>query len=137
MVLNGAIIPGATSQTYTVTQSGLYTVVVTVNGCSSAASASSNVTVTGVEESANSLVFDVFPNPNDGNFNLSFNAIEKSNYKIEIIITIGQRVYNEELNSFQGLYNSKISVTDFGRGVYTISLINSDSHITVKKMIVY
>ncbi len=134
---NGSIIPGATNQDYTATQDGTYTVVVTTNGCSSASSAGLPVTVTGISESMNGFVFDVYPNPNDGNFNLSFTAVEKSNYTIEIYNAIGQRVYSEGLNEFQGNYNKKMSVVEYGRGVYTISLINSKSHMTVKKMVVY
>jgi hypothetical protein len=42
---NGTDIPGATSQSYDATASGNYTAIVTVNGCSSAASASISVTV--------------------------------------------------------------------------------------------
>src|SRR5207249_8850837 len=43
--LNGSPIGGATNNTYLATASGNYTVVVTTNGCSSAASAATTVTV--------------------------------------------------------------------------------------------
>ncbi|WP_284462569.1 GEVED domain-containing protein [Chryseobacterium sp.] len=42
---DGSIIPGATAQSYIFNTSGTYTVIVTTNGCSSAASAGTTVTV--------------------------------------------------------------------------------------------
>ncbi|HEX8151471.1 MAG TPA: IPT/TIG domain-containing protein, partial [Thermoanaerobaculia bacterium] len=45
-LLNGNPIGGAVNQTYPATASGAYTVVVTANGCPSAASSATNVTVT-------------------------------------------------------------------------------------------
>ena len=55
--LNGTISAGATGNTYTMTQNGVYTVVVTSGGCT-ATSAATNVTHLGIDEltEANSLV---------------------------------------------------------------------------------
>jgi len=134
--LDGVIIPGATGQDHIATQDGTYTVVVTVGGCSSSSSAGLPVTVTGILETTTSFMFDVYPNPNDGNFNISFNTDEKSNYKIEIYNAIGQKVYTEELNSFQGKYNKRVSVVEYGRGVYSVNIVNENNQ-AIKKIVVY
>jgi hypothetical protein len=44
----------------------------------------------------------VYPNPTDGNVNISFNAFEKSNFTIELKSALGQTVYKELLNDFNG-----------------------------------
>jgi len=134
--LNSTIIPNATNQTYTATQNGNYTVVVTVSGCSSIASAAVNVINAGIDQSTNNYFFSVYPNPNEGNFNVSFNVVLKATYKLELRNTLGQLVYNETLTDFSGSYSKQMDVSQFGKGIYLISLTNSNNN-TIKKVVVY
>ncbi|MCW3103576.1 MAG: hypothetical protein JWO09_2016 [Bacteroidetes bacterium] len=134
--LNGSPIPGETGQSYSFLSNGNYTVVVTAAGCSSASSAVTSITNVGINDAANPYVLSVYPNPNDGNFTLSFFTSDKSDYKVEITNAIGQLVYKENLAAFSGSYSKQLSVVEFGKGVYTISLTNSKNE-TVKKVIVY
>jgi hypothetical protein len=134
--LNGTLIAGATSQNYTFTANGTYTVVVTTGGCSSAASSGTVITTTGIDEATNPYLFNIYPNPNDGNFNITFNSAIRSNYKLELYNALGQIIFRDEIVDFTGVYTKKLSVAEYGKGVYTISLTNSKNE-TVKKIIVY
>ncbi len=60
--LDNATIDNATANTYTVLQTGSYTLQVTVNGCSST-SAPQQITISGVEDIKNDIGFMVYPNP--------------------------------------------------------------------------
>jgi PKD repeat protein len=133
---NGTLIPGATGQNYTVTQNGTYTVKVTINNCASALSAQFNVTNTGIDQTTNAYLFTIYPNPNDGNFNVSFNTDTKATYKLELRNTLGQLIYQETLTDFTGSYSKQLNVEEFGNGIYMISLTNEKSE-TIKKVIVY
>lgn len=134
--LNSVLIPNAINQTYTATQNGNYTVVVTVGGCSSAASAAVNVVNAGIDQTSNDYYFTVYPNPNEGNFNVSFNVILKATYHLELKNTLGQLIYQETLPDFAGNYSKQMDVSQFGKGIYLISLSNSANNI-IKKVVVY
>jgi hypothetical protein len=135
--LNGTPIPGATNQNYTFTANGNYTVVVTTGGCSSAPSAVTTVTGVGIEEMANNPYnLIVFPNPNDGHFTITFNSSVKDEYRIEIVNSIGQLIFREDIKNFTGTYKKEMSVVEYGQGIYMISLTNSKNE-TVKKIVVY
>ncbi|MFL5762959.1 MAG: PKD domain-containing protein [Bacteroidia bacterium] len=134
--LNGVIISGATSQTYTVTTNGNYTVDVTTGGCPSAPSAVVTVINVGIEDANNIFGLSIYPNPNDGNFNVTFSALSRSNYTLALYNALGQIVYKEEIKDHSGTYTKKFSVTEYGKGTYTITLTNSDNE-TVKRIIVY
>jgi hypothetical protein len=63
---NGALLPGATGASYTVStsaQSGQYTVVTSANGCASAASAALRVVVTGTADEWAVTRWQLWPNP--------------------------------------------------------------------------
>jgi hypothetical protein len=134
--LNGVIIPGATNQDYTFTANGTYTVVVTVGSCSSAASSPIVITTTGIEEANNPYLLSIFPNPNDGNFNVSFNVLDKGTYRLELTNALGQLIFKDQISEYTGLYKKQLSVVDYGKGVYTITLTNEKQEV-VKKMVVY
>ena len=94
---NGTLISGATSQNYTASLVGLYTVLVSNSqGCSA-----SSVGIT-VNEFADiveldSYIFTIFPNPSQGDFSISFTAFSGSNYSIKIYNAAGQLIYEDEL----------------------------------------
>lgn len=134
--LNGALLPGEINQTYTFTVNGTYTVIETTNGCSSSGSAPVVIINVGISGIADAEMLSVYPNPNDGNFMLTFYSLEKLTYTIKIENAIGQLVYDEEIKDFTGTYSKQLSIAEFGNGVYTLSLINSKNE-TVKKIIVY
>lgn len=91
---------------------------------------------THVETLDNVSNFDVYPNPSENSFNVFFDIQEKSNYTLELKNTLGQTVYSESLPAdFVGPYNRQIDVSNFGKGVYTLSLNGIHNRIN-KKVIV-
>jgi PKD repeat protein len=93
---NSVEIPGATNQSYEVTQSGFYTVFITdENGCSS--SSTINVLITGIGDvSANADVL-IYPNPSDGRFMVEWlNGQMAGEVQIQVYNMLGQIAFSLE-----------------------------------------
>lgn len=108
---------------------------VTTNGCESDNSGestfTSNVGIDGMNYLSNT--FKVYPNPNSGSFNLSFEGINNSHVSLAITSVVGQVVYQNELD-VNGNYTEAISLTSVDAGVYYITV--NDGNNTVTKQIV-
>lgn len=124
--LNGSIITGATSQTYTPTQNGDYTVlIIDAYGCS-ATSAIHTVLDTGLSGlTGNSIIVDVYPNPTTGHVTLN---TPFSKFQVQIVNALGQVILLEN-GSFISEFNLEES------GLYMIHIIAND-HIYIKKLVV-
>ncbi len=132
--LNGNPIPGATSQTYTATVVGNYSVEAhSYQNCSSGISPA--ILVDGVEEQGG-IYFNIAPNPNNGLFDLSFVTNATSDFTISIFSVDGKIVYVEELPKFSGTYNKQIDLSGFGAGMYLIKLEN-EKQLSVQHIIVF
>jgi hypothetical protein len=129
--LNGNIITGATGQSYTPTSAGNYTVVVTQDGCASAASNSiSNASI----EEIDPFGLTIYPNPNQGEFSISFNAAATNNYTLKIYDEVGKIVLDEKVQKQNGLYEKEISLK-VASGIYNIVLSDGKSEIAKKIVI--
>lgn len=113
--LNGNPISGATSQSYTVTQNGSYTVQTTdSNGCT----ATSNpiiVSNVGIEQTENEISFNIFPNPASSGFTIQS---EHQIFNISVISAEGKNVYTAE-RLFGTVY---VDCNDWAKGLYIINL---------------
>lgn len=117
--LNGVAIPGATSQSYTASGQGIYTVVVTTSaGCSSQASLAVIISVE--ELSNNPFGLNIVPNPNNGQFALQFEAVRNETIVVEIFNSIGQRVFLQTLENFSGAYAQQVDLAPKGAGTYLV-----------------
>jgi hypothetical protein len=132
--LNGTPIAGATSQTYTATVVGNYTVE-THNSQNCFSEISAAAFVDGIKEESGPE-FSLAPNPNNGVFDLSFSSGKSTNYSISIFSVDGKLVYIEELPHFSGTYKKQINLSDFGSGMYLIRL-SDDKQQSVQHIIVY
>lgn len=130
---NGQLIAGAINQVYNANVFGDYCVVVNGGGCPSNTIA---VGTAGITESDSDCFFTVYPNPNDGNFFVSFDVPKRNTYTLKMINIIGALIYKETLTDFEGKYSKQMNFENFGKGIYLISLSDPDSEI-VKKTIIY
>lgn len=80
--------------------------------------------------------FNIFPNPSNGLFGISFNAVERSDYKLEVFNSLGQKIYEEVLHDFSGAYSGQLNIQQYGKGVYLIS-ISDDAIKSTKRAVVY
>lgn len=132
--LNGVPIPLATGQSCTATVLGTYTVEVYDSlGCGSGQS-TAIVDPTGIAQLNDFDFMRVIPNPNGGHFMLSIHTTKTDNYILEIQNMLGQIVHREILNNLVGNYNHEINLTNYGVGVYTIRLINSEKEQIIKSV---
>jgi hypothetical protein len=150
---------GATPNTYaamasTITKTGLAagTYYLEIDGVANGTSASTGYTdfaslggynisglvpvATGGIEDENISVFNIFPNPNNGSFQVTFNALAKSNYTIQVINTLGQHVYEEALNGFSGSYAKQLNIEHYGKGIYMVNIADENS-TSIRRVVVY
>ena len=69
--------------------------------------------------------FSLFPNPTNGELNITFNNLKKSNYKFKIMDVVGKEF--EEINVSElseGVQSFKINTEKYSAGAYIISVSN-------------
>jgi uncharacterized delta-60 repeat protein len=128
--LNGTIIPGATSQNYTPTATGNYTVVVTnTNGCSTE-SAVFTVSSVDVQERFREGAMNVFPNPCVGKFSI-YAGDTGEKYELGLLNMYGEKI-NAVYREKDGFIETDISGQPAGvylvtvrwpKGVYKMKLM--------------
>ncbi len=93
--------------------------------------------VTGIiDQSQQPISVNIYPNPNNGSFTLSFNASYEDNCTLEIRNLLGQLIYTEKLSGFSGDYSKQLNLKEFGSAMYFVSLKTDNNKVT-KKVIVY
>ncbi len=133
---NSVDIPGATNQSYTATQTGYYTVIITdENGCVS--SATVYVEITGVENVFGDPGISVYPNPSNGNFVIIFSGAAVADAgSIEIVNALGQTVFSAE-EQLSVVHKTEIEITGITSGVYFLEVKTRDGFFRKKILITH
>jgi len=93
-----------------------------------------NCNNTSVEDEATNN-FNIYPNPNNGMFNISFTFETSNNISLNIYNSLGELVFEEYLNNYSGEYNNTIDLDSYGKGIYFIT-ISSENRIINRKIII-
>jgi hypothetical protein len=132
---NGTLITGATSQNYTATANGNYTVVVSSGNCNSATSLGSTVTGIAAITEIDPYIFSIFPNPSQGDFSVSFKADLGELYKLKVFNEAGQLVFEDAIENQNGQIIKQIQLGKVASGIYNVTLSNGQIE-SAKKIIV-
>jgi hypothetical protein len=91
---------------------------------------------TGIEDVTNVDNLQIFPNPNNGQFTVTFNAT-KNISDAQLIVTniTGQQVYVEKYSNISNTFSKNINLNGQAAGVYFITLV-ADGQKSVNKLIV-
>ena len=89
--------------------------------------------MTGVDiEEVLENTISVFPNPTFNNTSVSLNLIESNQVMIELVNTLGQKVFIKEYEMAAGSNTIDLSVEDLNAGVYYLNIRVDDKLITEK-----
>jgi plastocyanin len=77
---------------------------------------------------------DVYPNPTNDIFNVSFVSKEMQTLSIRVLNVVGEVIHTESLEQFIGEYTKQITIGDNSKGIYFLEI--SNNHITTNKKII-
>lgn len=118
--LNGIAIPGANGPTYTISESGVYFVETSINGCKHQ-SATLELTYSSISDVEIIKAFAAFPNPADQSVQIGVKLTQIKDFKLELIDILGQVIWKREVAK-QSLFETSIDIKDLTGGVYFINL---------------
>jgi PKD repeat protein len=95
---------------------------------------SCNTGVPSILSLENSL--NVYPNPNNGSFSVSFNTSENDNYVLEVFDAMGRELYTELLNNFSGDYQKLMNLESIKKGIYLLMISGSKNKV-IKKIVTF
>ena len=133
--LNSTDIPGATNQSYTILQTGYYTVIVgDSNSCKN--STTVYVLISGVDEVNNDVNLSICPNPSSGNFIVEWlNGFMAGEVSIDVVNTLGQKVFSFSEKISSSHFKKEMDLTDAACGVYFIE-IKTENEFVMKKILI-
>ncbi len=129
---------GGTTQTISGLTAGAYTVIVTdANGCTK----SKTVTITqpgprisgSLAEELYSL--NLFPNPNNGVFSLTFESDNQYQYMVQVIDVTGRMVYSKSFATSTGVNKQSFDFSLLPKGVYMMNVNTNSQHRIIKVVI--
>jgi hypothetical protein len=77
---------------------------------------------------------NVYPNPSDDLFNISFNSDIIQELNIRVLNSLGQVIFNDFKNQFVGEYTKQLNLENYRQGVYLLE-IQTGEEIINKKII--
>jgi hypothetical protein len=131
----GTAISGATGQTYIPMQSGNYTCIVTLNGCSSAVSNEIYVVMTGMENLSDDRTVTLYPNPSNGQFTIRIHTVKQEKYDLKVTNNLGLSVYEQKDVTGNGSKEQNLDLRSVPAGVYWVVFRNDNANI-IKKIII-
>ena len=78
--------------------------------------------------------FTLYPNPNNGNFNIQFNSNSGNEIKINVHDIRGREIYSKSYTN-NGLFNENLQLSNVQSGVYLVT-VQDGSRKEVKKIVV-
>ncbi len=114
----------------------VYLEVEDANGCSMWAQKPIHVLdVTNTEELYSSSVFQLTPNPSDGQFKLTLEFSEVMETNIVLFNSIGQSVFEEDLGQVK-ILSKELNFSNLPVGVYFMSLITENGLLETKHLVI-
>ena len=135
---NGNAIPGDTTQSIAITQTGNYSVQVTnANGCSITSPAINFVyTPVGIVQLQNDPELSIFPNPASATLNIQVEGLSaESNITISIYNQIGQQVLTAQQTPHGASLLTQLDVQTLASGIYLVQ-VQQGSNLVRKKLII-
>ena len=130
---NDTLLQGYTLQAFTPTFTGAYAVQVTTNGCVDTSACQTVVVDLAIAEASSESGFKIYPNPNDGQFNVDLSGLEKKYNSIAILDIYGRRVQSINLAGEKKNISLSLSLT---AGIYFLRLEGADSKSS-ERIIIY
>jgi hypothetical protein len=132
---NGIEIPGAIGQQHEAMYTGEYSVMVTLEGCSSEMSDLVMVIITGNGGNLSVQKVELYPNPNHGQFTLSISSDTQKKIDLRIFTNLGVVIYEKTGLNVQGTLNEEINLSGVAPGIYYVRLTSSDQQI-IRKVVI-
>lgn len=121
---------GATTSSFTATNSGSYALIITENGCTDT-SACVSVVGLSIQEAQQSEAISISPNPSKGMFNLSLPSEIKGQLEVKSID--GKILYSELISSTK----LTIDLSNYASGLYILNVTDNKGKKIVEKLMKY
>ncbi len=82
-------------------------------------------------EEFNNNTFSIYPNPNNGEFNVKLNSNSFENSTLEIIDVLGKKIHSQNLTNQQTIINTK----NISKGIYIVKL-TKENQTVISKIVV-
>lgn|GEM_PF-2589033 len=83
-----------------------------------------------IQQTENNLSFSVYPNPNNGDFNIRVNSISENTH-VEVYNWLGALVYSNKITS----EITAVTLNNFPGGIYIVRIIENDTILKQEKII--
>jgi hypothetical protein len=130
--LENILVTGAIEQRYIASESGNYSVTVTLNGCSSEMSNPVYVTINGIGDSETDQNATIFPNPTTGEFNVNIPSMKNGEFTMKVVNNTGVILISSKY-TFAGFETKyPVDISQLANGTYTLLIQQHNKTITRK-----
>ena len=74
----------------------------------------------------------IYPNPSKDVFNIVFNSLVSQDLDLKIINSIGQIIFVENLEKFEGEYTHSFNLSEYSKGIYLLELDTDNGRVNKK-----